>query len=72
MRKALSILIAAAVISFPALAGELSGVAPDFTLQSRNGDQVSLSDLRGNVVMINFWATWKTRDSPTGSCRKLP
>jgi len=39
-------------------AGEISGPAPNFTLQSRNGEQVSLEDLKGQVVMINFWATW--------------
>jgi len=32
--------------------------APDFTLQSRAGDTVTLSELRGDVVVINFWATW--------------
>jgi peroxiredoxin len=33
-------------------------IAPDFTLPDLNGDPVSLSDLRGQVVLINFWATW--------------
>lgn len=32
--------------------------APDFTLQTLNGEEVSLSDYRGEKVLINFWATW--------------
>jgi hypothetical protein len=32
--------------------------APDFTLADLNGDEVSLSGLRGQVVLLNFWATW--------------
>ncbi len=32
--------------------------APDFTLKTLDGKEVSLSDLRGKVVLINFWATW--------------
>lgn len=32
--------------------------APDFTLQDTAGNQVTLSDLRGKVVLVNFWATW--------------
>ncbi len=32
--------------------------APDFSLESRNGGTVSLSDFDGEVVMINFWASW--------------
>jgi peroxiredoxin len=32
--------------------------APDFQLADSNGDKVSLSALRGKVVMVNFWATW--------------
>lgn len=32
--------------------------APDFTLVDRKGKSWTLSDLRGQVVFINFWATW--------------
>ena len=32
--------------------------APDFTLKSLNGEDVSLSQHRGNYVLVNFWATW--------------
>lgn len=32
--------------------------APDFTLESLDGKQVSLSQYRGQVVLINVWATW--------------
>lgn len=35
-----------------------SGMAPDFTITSFDGDTVTLSELRGQVVIINFWASW--------------
>lgn len=37
---------------------ELGEEAPDFQLEDNSGNKVSLSSLRGKVVMINFWATW--------------
>jgi len=37
---------------------ELGHYAPDFTLSTLDGDTISLSDLRGKVVLLNFWASW--------------
>ena len=32
--------------------------APEFALQSFNGEEVKLSDFRGKTVLVNFWASW--------------
>jgi len=33
-------------------------LAPDFSLHHRNGTPYRLSELRGKVILVNFWATW--------------
>lgn len=33
-------------------------IAPDFQLEDTNGKPVTLSALRGKIVLVNFWATW--------------
>ena len=33
-------------------------IAPDFTLLDLDGNEVGLSEFRGEVVFVNFWATW--------------
>lgn len=44
--------------SEPAGPAVSASIAPDFTLPDLAGQPVSLSDLRGQVVLLNFWATW--------------
>lgn len=36
----------------------VDSLAPDFELYNLDGDTVKLSDLKGKIVLINFWATW--------------
>ncbi len=35
-----------------------SGIAPDFTITSFDGETITLGELRGQVVIVNFWASW--------------
>ncbi len=37
---------------------EVGQMAPDFSLKNLAGEKVTLNDLRGKKVLINFWATW--------------
>ncbi len=49
---------AAAPITASAPSAEVGGEAPDFALETLDGDTLILSDLHGTPVVINFWATW--------------
>ncbi len=42
----------------PLLSDGQRKVAPDFALKDSDGRTVRLSDYRGKVVLLNFWATW--------------
>ncbi len=39
-------------------AGEIGSRLPDFTVKDLQGREISSADLRGKVVLIDFWATW--------------
>jgi thiol-disulfide isomerase/thioredoxin len=51
-------LLAAVATAAAAASSDAAGPAPEFTLGSLNGAKAALSQYKGQVVMINFWATW--------------
>ncbi len=56
--KICSLLISGSVFSMALAASEMNEPAPDFTLKSLNEKNLKLSEYAGNVVLLNFWASW--------------
>ncbi len=55
----ISFMFSSFIIADTVLAAEkLTGPAIDFTLKSRSGKNIRLAEQKGNVVLINFWASW--------------
>lgn len=61
----LTLCLSLAGVAFTSSASALVGKsAPDFTLKSLTGENLNLNEQKGNIIVLNFWASW------CGPCRK--
>ena len=58
LRAAAALLLSTGLVVAPAQAAAPMTPAPDFTLRTLEGKNLRLKEQRGQVVLVNFWATW--------------